>query len=300
MLDLFQSYDNCNKFDLKITKVLSSNRFPIILVEDPTNSEFFVLKLFPLLEGRLAQSFLQETSALGLDHPNIIKLHQGFPKYPWGSEGNYISAVLMEYAYQGDLLKLLKGAASGLSEEAVRTLFHQLLNGIEYLHNQGLAHLDLKPDNLFLNEDFILKIGDFDQATPIQHNFTLSQGTPGYRSPEIKQQSCLNLPAADIFSAGVVLFVMKSRVPPFVEGKLFKNISLYEELSKGDKANFWEIHTKIQNNEAFYSEAFRDLIEQMLHEDPECRPSIEQIKKSEWFQGEILELQDLRAELLSL
>jgi len=298
MLDLFQSYTNSHKFDFKITKVLSSNRFPIILVEHA--SDYLVLKLFPLFQGQLTHSFLQESSALGLEHPHILKLHHSFTKYPWGDNGNSISAVLMEHALQGDLLKLLKSANSGLSEEAVRTLFHQLLSGLEYLHDQGLAHLDLKPDNLFLDENFILKIGDFDQVTPILNGFTYSHGTANYRAPEIKQQNCLNLPAADVFSAGVILFVMKSRVPPFIEGKLFKNANLYDELSKGNKENFWEVHTKVQNTEGFYGEAFRNLIENMLHPDPECRPSIEEIRKSEWFQGSVLELQDLRAELAGL
>lgn len=305
MDSLSQAYEsNFDQSSLKLVKVLCSSRFPVILVEDSVFSQIFVLKLFPLYEGNtITRAFLHETSVLNLaPHPNLIRIHCAFPKFSLAGEtpqDSSISAVLMEYADNGDLCRLLKTAPCNLSEEAVRTLFHQLVDGLEFLHSQGLAHLDIKPDNLMLGEDFTLKIGDFDQITMIEHAYTPSKGTPGYRAPEVRNQQCFNLPAADIFSAGVVLFAMKSRVPPFAEGKLSKCLDLYQELYR-ENSRFWEIHCKAQNDAQFFSESFKDLFIQMLHPYPEKRPTIMEIRNSEWFNGPILDQKSLKEELTRL
>jgi serine/threonine protein kinase len=285
---------------LNLAKVLSKSRFPVLLVEDKDFPQSYALKLFPMSKGSLPTSFLNEILVLNLEHDNLIELQSAFPQFSLesnSSQPSSISAILMEYALHGDLCNLLRTASKDLSEEAVRTLFHQLLDGLEYLHSQGLAHLDLKPDNLLLGEDFTLKIGDFDQVTPIQDSCTTSKGTPGYRAPEVKRQTCKNLCAADIFSAGVVLFIMKSRVPPYAEGKLF---ALYNELIKEKNSRFWEIHCQAKKDKQFFSESFKDLFTQMLQPVPENRPSISEIKKSEWYNGPTLDQKSLKEELSRL
>jgi len=292
----------CDEASFKLVKVLSSSRFPIILVEKGSYPQLFVLKLFPLCEGNLTRAFLQEASVMELIHPNVIKLHQALPRFSFAdndSDESSCSAILMEHAANGDLCRLLKTASNHLTEAGVRTLFHQLLSGLEHLHTQGFAHLDIKPDNIFFDNTFTLKIGDFDQATMMQDGYTHSRGTAGYRAPEVKGQKCCNLSAADIFSAGVVLFVMKSRVPPYIEGKL-SNVDLYEELTKEDNCNFWNIHCKAQKNDMFFDNSFKDLFVKMIDPIPENRPSIWDIKQSFWYNGPILSQEDLRKELIYL
>lgn len=302
MVSLSQTHTSTpsDKSNLQIIKVLSSSRFPVILVEDNASSHILVLKLFPLSQGNLAKAFLHEASVLNLVHPNLIRMHHAFPRYSLQANNSLLSAVTMEHASNGDLCRLLKTAPHHLSEEAVRTLFSKLIDGLEYLHDKGLAHLDLKPENLFLEEDFNLKIGDFDQATAIRNGCTQSKGTPNYRAPEVQEENCSNLAAADVFSAGVVLFTMKSRVPPYMERRHVNGPNLYEELIKQDNSRFWEIHCKAQKNEEFFSESFKDLFAKMLDPVPENRLSIAEIKKSKWYNGSILGREGLKEELSRL
>jgi len=70
-----------------------------------------------------------------------------------------------------------------------RTFFHQLIDGIEYLHSQNLAHMDLKLENLVLGDDFKLKIIDFDLAislTDEKNDQYGGAGTKNYRAPEVR------------------------------------------------------------------------------------------------------------------
>lgn len=81
--------------------------------------------------------------------------------------------------------------------------------------------MDLKPDNILLDENFQPKIADFDQSINIEDGPPTSKGTNGYRAPEVVNQGYIDPILADIFSLGVILFVLKSKVPPYAEGKLF-------------------------------------------------------------------------------
>lgn len=94
-----------------------------------------------------------------------------------------------------------------------RSYFKQLLKGVKYLHSFGVAHLDLKPDNLLLSENFQLKIGDFDGAFMNGDKKITSRGSRNYRDVELAQGVCKNPYAADIYSLGIILFI-------FVTGKL--------------------------------------------------------------------------------
>lgn len=66
-----------------------------------------------------------------------------------------------------------------------RTYFHQLIDAIEFMHDCAVAHLDIKAENLLLDEDYSLKIADFGFSMKCTHPITRKVGTEGYMSPEI-------------------------------------------------------------------------------------------------------------------
>jgi len=296
---------NCEESDpenLALVRVLDRSRYPVLLMQPQIGTMVCVVKLFPIVSGSISRAYQSEASLVNLSHPNIIQVYASYPHLRLAClpQANSVSGILMEYAPNGDLCDFLSSTSGQLSEPAIRTLFLQLLDAIEYLHTQGYAHMDIKPDNLLLGQDFSLKLADFDQLSSLQDTSKRAKGTPGYRAPEVRDQTYNNLAAADIFSAGVVLFVLKSRVPPFAEGKLSKGVDLYQELIKENNEKFWKAHSKLQQNSNHFSESFKDLIKRMLALRPEERPSISEIRKSEWCCGPKLDQQDLADELSRL
>lgn len=301
MLNL-QNSEESDPENLVLVRVLNRSRYPVLLMQQPTGSMVCVTKLFPITSGNISRAYLSEANLLNFSHSNIIQIYACYPQLRLEClpQANSVSGVLMEYAPNGDICELLSSAERHLSEAAIRTLFLQLLDALEYLHLQGFAHMDIKPDNLLLSKDFTLKLADFDQLSSLQDTSKRAKGTPGYRAPEVKDQTYQNLVAADIFSAGVVLFVLKSRVPPFAEGKLSKGVDLYQELIKENNEKFWKAHSKVQQDYTLFSESFKELIKKMLALRPEERPSISEIRKSEWCCGPKLDQHDLAEELSRL
>lgn len=95
-----------------------------------------------------------------------------------------------------------------------------MVNAVEYCHSKGITHRDLKPENIMLDSNFNLKVIDFGLAAPLSGRdgsgyLTTALGTFGYIAPEIHLGRKYEGSKIDIFSMGVILFVMFSRHPPF-------------------------------------------------------------------------------------
>jgi len=223
-----------------------------------------------------------------LSHPNIIqniaiKCHH-----------DDFHALLIEYARFGDFFELTTSNALD-SEAMIRYCFHQLISGLEYSHSHGVAHLDLKLENLMLGADFNLKIIDFDQAQPVSDKVLTSGGTRDYRAPEVLNGNCNNLAAVDVYSAGVILYAFKAQEFPFVEmnDPEGKNLKSYKGYCK-DKKAFWKSKAEQKRNSKFFSAEFIELVNGMINPDVKKRLTIKDIKKSKWFKGPILSPEEFR------
>lgn len=104
-------------------------------------------------------------------------------------------------------------------ESVARFYFKQLIDGLDYLHSSGIAHRDLKPDNLLLTKDFVLKIADFGYSKALsetRRGLTKSRvGTDAYMAPEVLYGHAYFPICADLFSCGVILFILYTGHPPF-------------------------------------------------------------------------------------
>jgi calcium-dependent protein kinase len=167
-----------------------------------------------------------------LDHPNICKL------FEWYEDSVYIYLV-MELCEGGELLDLILKERN-LSEKKAARYMKQILISINHCHDQGIAHRDLKPENLLLqskDSQSTLKLIDFgfakifkECAPPASlHKMHSRIGTPFYISPEVIQgnydQSC------DLWSAGVLLFVILSGTVPFfgkTDGQIIEKVQIGE------------------------------------------------------------------------
>ncbi|CAM6006642.1 unnamed protein product [Sphagnum balticum] len=171
----------------------------------------------------------------------------------------------------------------------------QLIGTIKYLHEAGVTHRDLKPENILFDSEFRLKVSDFGlgrDALGNNKDFRLySQlGTRGYKSPSMVMGDYTGL-EADLFAAGVVLFIMYSGNPPFWSTEPHDKI--YNLIRGENFLRFWSLHEK-SKPPGFYPDSFKLLINSLLSEDPAHRPTFESLSEDEWLQSDELMLNEMR------
>lgn len=213
-------------------------------------------------------------------HPNVVKLHEVF------LTRKYLG-IVMEYADGGDLSQFIDQQTSqgvyGLSEDDGRWLFQQLIVALDMIHQLGIAHRDVKLDNLMLHGCWpspILKICDFgfstDEAGQSMPSSTC--GTPEYMAPEVLFESRYEGSAADLWSCGVSLYVMLAGIFPFSrdEDEDFANDvrvkRRFRQLIQGGYVPL-----------TWTSPQCQDLMSQLLQSDPAKRINMAQIKCHPWF-----------------
>ena len=192
--------------------------------------------------------------------------------------------MTMEYCQNGDLFDLVKKFGK-LNEGIARNLFLQILNGLEYLHSKvGVAHLDLKLENILVSQNFNIKLCDFGFYEETSYKINKNRGTHGYRAPETYLQSNEGYDGvkADFFSLGVILFIMLFGVPPFNQAT--KDDPFYRLFYRGAHSYkyFLRMHpaTKQQFQEGKIDMELVELLFALLDENSEMRPqSISEIRQ---------------------
>jgi calcium-dependent protein kinase len=208
-----------------------------------------------------------------LDHPNIIKIYEYFE-----SEKSY--QIIVELATGGELFEKINEMRI-FSERDAAIILDQLLSAVCYLHSKGIVHRDLKPENILMETrragDMTIKLIDFGAANYLQGNeyLTLSIGTPYYIAPEViaKQYN----EKCDIWSLGVILYILLAGVPPFHGGTLDDDRIIIQSITKGEYS-FGDKEWKNISPEA------KELIRKMLTIDKNKRPSAETCLKHPWIQ----------------
>ncbi|KAF1435198.1 Death-associated protein kinase 2, partial [Spheniscus demersus] len=147
-----------------------------------------------------------------LDHPNIMRLHDLF-----ASRAEMV--LILELIGGGELFDFI-AEKEMLSEEEAIEFLGQILRGVEYLHARRVAHFDLKPENIMLQEKDVpkpqIKIIDFGLAQRLEDGITFKSlcGTPQYIAPEVINYEPLSL-ATDMWSIGVITYILLSGLSPF-------------------------------------------------------------------------------------
>lgn len=276
--------------DINIVKLISKAKFPVYLAFSPAKNENFALKVFGFEDHQPHPYFKNEARFANLNHPNIIKIAYAEEETSVCSRGKdkAVSCILMEFAPHGDFFDFVKKNKAELSDKLIRTYFKQLIDGLEYLHNNNACHLDLKLENLLVGKDFSLKIADFDLSYMAGDRKILTRGTKFYRAPELRASKCRNGAAADIYAAGIILFVLKSGgVIPHAEDNLYQGIHLLDLLNTNPE-EFFSKHCNIQGREAsFFDTDFKNLFLSMVHPNAEKRATMSEIKNSRWYKGPV-------------
>jgi serine/threonine protein kinase len=272
-----------------IKKIGSGATCKVKLAKEKGSNEIVAVKVLTPSQSKQLNSnskhFLAEVEMLKkVNHENIINLkdgNKGVIKKPDGRT-KIVDYIVLEYAGNGELFDYLYFPRKGLGEKMARYIFKQLINGLEACHLNGVAHRDLKTENLMMNNDWILKIADFGYATLLAGKsgnglLTTFLGTLSYAAPEILNKKPYIGSCADIFSCGVILFVLVTGKLPFGKAVVFD--SYYKNFIRNDYEAFWAtMGPKIEP----VSDDFKSLINLLLAFDPTQRPSISEIKSHSW------------------
>lgn len=180
------------------------------------------LKFMPKVnrsEGEL-QSLRKEIEILrGLQHPNIVQLYDSF-------ETETEVVVVTEYA-EGQLFQILEDDGH-LPESQVRKIACQLVSALYYLHFHRILHRDMKPHNVLLGKNGVVKLCDFGFARTMSVStlvLTSIKGTPLYMSPEQVEEKPYDH-TADLWSLGCILYELHTGAPPFLTNSIFQLVQL--------------------------------------------------------------------------
>ena len=209
-----------------------------------------------------------------LDHPNVVKLHEVIdtPSHLY---------LMFEYVNGISLRKYVRQFPNRICpEDQARRIFQGVISAVEYCHSLNVCHRDIKLENVIIDRTNTVKLIDFGFSTcfPKDTKLRLFCGTINYMASEIVQKAEYAGPPADIWACGVLLYALLCGNFPFkaafdkeVMLRIYKGIFCVPEHLPG---------------------AVKDLIVQMMHADPACRPTAGDVLRNEWLGdvGESLEL----------
>ncbi|KAK4177025.1 hypothetical protein QBC36DRAFT_387010 [Triangularia setosa] len=150
-----------------------------------------------------------------IEHPNIIKLLD-----IWENRSEIY--MVTEYVEKGDMFEFIRSIGA-LHEWEVIFYFRQIMSALDYCHSLNICHRDLKPENILLHGSGQVKIADFGMAALQQsqhHQLTTACGSPHYAAPELLRHQAYKGSAVDIWSMGVILYVMLVGCLPFDDNDL--------------------------------------------------------------------------------
>ncbi|GMI84488.1 phosphoenolpyruvate carboxylase kinase 1, PHOSPHOENOLPYRUVATE CARBOXYLASE KINASE 1 [Hibiscus trionum] len=198
-------------------------------------------------------------------HSNIVQIHNM-------SESDHTLQLILDLCQPYTLYdKILQ--PPHLSEPEAASYMQQLVSGLAHCHRFGVVHRDVKPDNVFFDFRGNLKIGDFGSATWLGELGTVDGlvGTPYYVAPEIVMGRAYN-EKVDVWSAGVVLYVMLAGVPPF-NGETAGEI--FEAVSRGNLRFPRRVFRSVSGE-------VKDLLRKMICRDVSKRLPAEQVLRHPW------------------
>lgn len=227
------------------------------------------------------RALLHERNALRrVQHPNVTRYVRALA----GRCGPHeYTAMVTEYAPNGDLFDVM-AETGALPADAAKAYFLQLLRALEACHAAGVVHRDVKLENILLDAQFNLKLCDFGLAVAARWGDSADDivvrgesGTAMYMAPEVHGRRAYRAAPVDAWSAGVVLFILLTGVPPF--DKAAKGDYWYDALLQGDLRRFWSAQ---QLPAGGLDAAAQDLISRLLSADPERRLTVAEALRHPW------------------
>ncbi|KAF3322630.1 CBL-interacting protein kinase 32 isoform X3 [Carex littledalei] len=226
-----------------------------------------ILEKEKIMKHKMVEQIKREISIMKLvKHPNVVCLLEVM-----GSKSKIY--IVLEYVTGGELFDIVANHGR-MREDEARRYFQQLINAVDYCHSRGVYHRDLKLENLLLDAHGTLKVSDFGLSALSQQMkgdglLHTSCGTPNYVAPEVLEDRGYDGAKADVWSCGVILFVLLAGYLPFEDDNI---MSLYKKISAAEFTC-----------PSWFSIGAMSLITRILNPDPEKRISISEILEDKWF-----------------
>ena len=249
-----------------IGQLLGQGEFSKVYIAININTQsLYAVKVFRSRQSHVVnEQIMREVETLkGLQCPNIVKMEETIVY------GDNIF-IVTELLQKGDL-RIYINRNGCLPEMESRRLFIDLLNGISYIHRRRIVHLDLKLENLLLDDAYNLKIADFGCARVQmgQKLFRYPCGSYAYGAPEVISGNEYDGKKADVWSMGVVLYCMVMARLPFSD----KQQEVPDMLSERNKV------PAIQKP---VTESCKNLVTRLLTYEKEKRPNIQEVMSHQW------------------
>ncbi|KAH9623959.1 hypothetical protein KSS87_016218 [Heliosperma pusillum] len=255
----------------ELGKILGEGNFgKVKFAKNTETGKSFAVKILEkkkILNLKITDQIKREIATLKvLKHPNIVRLYEVL------ASKTKIYMVL-EYVHGGELFDKIASRGK-LPEKEGRRLFQQLVDGVGYCHDKGVFHRDLKLENILIDGKGNIKVSDFGLSALPQHSGSdgllhTTCGSPNYVAPEILANRGYNGSTADVWSCGVILYVILTGYLPFDDRNL---AVLYQKITRGD--------VQIPK---WLSPGAQKMIRKILDPNPVTRLTIAEIKVDEWF-----------------
>ncbi|XP_036366987.1 SNF-related serine/threonine-protein kinase isoform X7 [Octopus sinensis] len=210
----------------------------------------------------------QEVRCMKLvQHPNVVRLYEVI-------DTQTKLYLILELGDGGDLYDYIMKHDKGLNDSLARKYFKQIVDAISYCHQLHVCHRDLKPENVVFFEKLgIVKLTDFGFSNVFKPGKKLetSCGSLAYSAPEILLGDSYDAPAVDVWSLGVVLYMLVCGTPPFYEANDSETLTMIMDC----KYKF----------PGHVSKDCQSLISSMLIREPNQRASLEQIMNHAWLKS---------------
>ncbi|KAI9123152.1 hypothetical protein K1719_006041 [Acacia pycnantha] len=245
------------------------------LARNTDSGQSFAVKILEkkkITDLNISNQIKREIATLKLlKHPNVVRLYEVL------ASKTKIYMVL-EYVTGGELFDRIASKGK-LPEAEGRKLFQQLIDGVSYCHDKGVFHRDLKLENVLVHANGNIKITDFGLSALPQHFradglLHTTCGSPNYVAPEILSNKGYDGATSDIWSCGVILYVILTGYLPFDDRNL---AVLYQKILKGD----------VQMPK-WLSPGAKNIIKRILDPNPATRITMAGIKQDEWFKQDYI------------
>lgn len=183
--------------------------------------------------------------------------------------------IIMVLEYAGDELFDYIVKNGKMAESKARRFFQQIVCAVEYCHRHKIVHRDLKPENLLLDNELNVKIADFGLSNVLTDGNFLktSCGSPNYAAPEVIGGKLYAGPEVDVWSCGVILYVLLCGRLPFDDEFI---PALFKKIAAGT-----------YNTPHYLSSGARNIIHKMLKVNPVHRITVQEIRQDAWFNEEL-------------
>ncbi|KAF9431281.1 NUAK SNF1-like kinase 2 [Podila epigama] len=245
----------------------------VLLAENDTTGEQVAVKILEKAQFKSEQQRLHATREARLmatlRHPNIVDVKTVL-------EDDARILIVMENLTGGELFDYISNKGS-LDEREARRIFHQIVLAIHYCHENNVVHRDLKPENILLDSERNVRVADFGFGNNWHkdRHLTTYCGSPFYAAPEMVSGTPYIGPETDVWSLGVILYVLVCGRLPFDASDLPQ---LFAQIKRGNYQKPREGSIDVCS-----------LIHRMLTVDPKRRATLADVLRSRWMRADGME-----------